>query len=378
MWLLLKEVWHVVIGDGKGKLKIKGFAGGLQAAYWLTLLFVLYVSVPHAVAVLEHYEPGGNELNAVCMALAIELVPALAFLVAMHFVGLRWEVRTLLIVLALPFVVLSFLIQSEAFDRAGKHSLDAWILALALPYGVIVTSLGIAIITSYVSRHKDNIADQVRTAVEAVEGRWREMYEQGLARANSQIEAYKQDCVRLQEQLKHKQALLEQPDPLRSIAEQQLEETRQALADEKTAHGEARVEARTEVERLFEQLEAERRGKAVLETKLGQAEGALQAMQISQSQQRQPQIASVQKRFNPPMQTSDAPSDGDANDEVKAMHRALKERFKSDPSVQILREAYNAGVGELTLKSWVRRDGAGLIWGEISDQVRGASRLIAG
>ena len=340
---MLKKFWKAfgsLLWDDQTSVKVKmpGFGGWTLAAYWLILAFVLIVSVPHAVSVIRLYEPGGNETNAIAMALATELVPALAFVVAMHFNALLWYVRTGFVVMAVPFVVLSFLIQAEAFGGIVKNSLGGWALALALPYGVIVTSTGIAVITSHLARHKDEITSRVKSAVDAavemVKAEARKVIEQ----LNADIAWYKDQNARLEEQLKQKDALLAQPDPALIVAGNDLAALRKELADERVASSRIQAEAAWRLGELEAKLEVVSRERSELAGQLAQATARVQAEPADRSD-----VAAPRLTFVPAPATQ---LGGDWHDQVDKL-------LAAEPSMSLAEIARRVGVSRQTVSGYV-------------------------
>ena len=114
---------------------------------WATLALLWFVSLPHAQEIIYKSEQGSESFRdwkAWSFAIAIEVVPALFVIVALHLKDLSVPRRYGLWAMAMPFVVLSLHIQLAYNQR----ELQLWSIELAfpLPYGIIVCTTLIAFV----------------------------------------------------------------------------------------------------------------------------------------------------------------------------------------------------------------------------------------
>lgn len=351
IWVILKEIWFFLAQPDKSRLQLKSFASWMLVAYWAVMGFLLYVSIPHSKTIIQHYEPGGDSV-ATSMAVATELVPALAFLVGMHFQSLGWRLRALLMGLSAPFVALVFLLQLAAFGGVQNHPIDPSWLAAILPYGVIVTAIGIAIVAGHVIQHRDELAGRINAAVEAAR-----------AEAETRIKALEQSQQKVEAEKVELTEKLQKWEQWGAGAHAGNQAMQAKIAELETQIDSMQIVFASEREALLDEFET--RLAEALKRKEAELRRQFETMQRAAEPAREPlQFQKpVSNRPVEPVQTSAA--DGGASVPVEA----FRERFKTEPSIELLREAYLAGISDSTLKTWVQRY-TSMKWSEISAQVK--------
>lgn len=148
---MLREIagglWRLLWKEQKEGRKLDAY---LLLASWMLAIFLLCVSIPHSIEVIAQKEHGAGDwpgIKAALMALAIETVPALAILIALHNRQITTTQRRWLYGLSAPFVALVFHLQYIYYAGIKTEPLHPVELALILPYGVIVSSILIAFLT---------------------------------------------------------------------------------------------------------------------------------------------------------------------------------------------------------------------------------------
>lgn len=342
LWIILKELFTVAFWPSKSGLLVssrkKTFDQLLIMAGWIIVTFFLFNSIPHSIEVVLQYERGGlAQVKASMMALAIEFIPAFAFMIGLHNKTLEEGKRHILMWMSGPFILLTFHIQLSYY--AGEKTITIWALELALilPYGAMVGTIAIAFLHTSFKTSANVLAEQIKEAAEA-------------ARAEAEIR-----ITTLEESWRKVQAEKEElTDRLQKWQEwgtgaQSGNAVMQArIAELETQNASMQSEFVAERDALLAEFETQ------LQKKLRRQEEELRRSFEIQAVASGTALVTVGR----------GAADGGALD--SGFFRAT---FQKTPAVAVLQEAFLAGVPESTLKSWVQRY-TDWKWADVSSQVR--------
>ncbi len=134
-----------------------GFVTALVGASWILTIALLVVSIPHSVEIIYEHERGPLEyrlLKATLLAVAIEVVPALLVLTALHTRHLESHEQYALFGMAAPFLALTIHAQWRYYGQSSAWILQDWELALVLPGGALVGAVLIAFLLPHSAAEK--------------------------------------------------------------------------------------------------------------------------------------------------------------------------------------------------------------------------------